>query len=842
MGQTGTGYRTRKRFALKRYFSLTSFVFTALIAGVLGWSYQYFALRDLQSVAEGHNIALTSAFSNALWQKFAPLVDGSAGAGADALRSRASEAGLPELVSRQMKGTDVVKVKVYSLTGMTVFSSDPKQTGEDKSTNTGFLAARAGRAASALTHRDTMDTSEGVGFDLDIISSYLPVVDAGAKVVGVIEIYSDVTEFVSLLRTTRNIVVGIVFGMLALLYGLLYWLVARAQTIIDRQATELEESLNEVRLANQELDRRVLERTQSLNESNENLLKGIEVRRAAEKQLKLAAEVFDNASEGILITDADERILVVNAAFTRVTGYLSDDAVGQTPRILASGRQDKGFYVAMWAELKSTGHWRGEIWNRRKNGEMFPQWLSITAVAEEFGAVSHYVGMLSDLSERKDAEEKIVRLAFYDSLTLLPNRRLLLDRLQQALAASSRSGRRGALLFIDLDNFKTFNDTLGHEQGDQLLMQVARRLNDCVRQEDTVGRLGGDEFVVVVEGLGDNPEEAAAQAETIGNKILAALGTPYRFADRDYACTPSIGINLFGEGSGSGEDLLKQSEIAMYQAKTSGRNAQRFFDPQMQAVVQARVALEDDMRQGLRQHQFLLYYQPQVKGDRLIGAEALVRWKHPQRGMVSPADFIPLAEETGLILPLGLWVLETACEQLSVWAKAGKTAHLTLAVNVSARQFRQEGFVNQVLAVLDRYQTDATKLKLELTESLLLDDVEDIIVKMSALKAKGVCFSLDDFGTGYSSLSYLKRLPLDQLKIDQSFVRDVLTDPNDAVIGRTIIALGQSLGLAVIAEGVETALQRDFLARSGCDSYQGYYFSRPLAIEAFDELMARQDG
>ena len=840
MGSTGTSERARKRFALKRYFSLTSFLCTALIAAVLGWSYQYLALRDLQTVAEGHNVALTSVFSNALWSKFSGLVHDSSGATPDALRLSAMEARLPELVAHHMKGSDVVKIKVYSLTGVTVFSSDPRQTGEDKSRNPGFLAARAGKAASALDHRGTMDTFEGTLNDLDVISTYLPVRDENMKVVGVIEIYSNVTEFVGLLRTTHRIVIGLVIGMLAFLYGLLYWLVARAQRIIDRQAGQLEESLNEVELANQELDRRVLERTQSLNESNENLLKEIEVRLAAEKQLKLAAEVFDNASEGIVITDSNQRILAINAAFTRVTGYTSDGAVGATPHILASGRQDKAFYVAMWAELKSTNQWQGEIWNRRKNGEVFPQWLSITSVGDEAGAVSHYVGMFSDLSQRKEAEEKIVRLAFYDPLTMLPNRRLLLDRLQQALAISARSGRSGALLFIDLDNFKTFNDTLGHEQGDQLLLQVAQRLTDCVRQKDTVARIGGDEFVVVVEGFGESPEEVASHAETVGNKILGALNTPYRFAERDYTITPSIGINLFGEGEGSGEDLLKQTELAMYQAKTSGRNALRFFDPEMQAVVRARVALEEDLREGLRQNQFLLYYQPQVTGDRLIGAEALVRWKHPQRGMVSPAEFIPLAEETGLILPLGLWVLLTACKQLSEWAKRPEAAHLTLAVNVSARQFRQPNFVEQVLAAIDDNAIDATKLKLELTESLLLDDVEDIILKMSMLKAKGVCFSLDDFGTGYSSLSYLKRLPLDQLKIDQSFVRDVLTDPNDAVIGRSIIALGQSLGLAVIAEGVETMQQRDFLADSGCASYQGYYFSRPLPIEGFDELMARQ--
>ncbi len=557
----------------------------------------------------------------------------------------------------------------------------------------------------------------------------------------------------------------------------------------------------------------------------------------AEVDLRVAATAFES-QEGMLVTDAENVILRINRAFTDITGYTAEEVVGRTPRMLRSGRHDTAFYAAMRETIQRTGSWQGEIWNRRKNGEVYPEWLSITAVKGSAGIITHYVGTLNDISLRKAAEEEIKYLAFYDFLTRLPNRRLLLDRLQQTLAVSARSGRMGALLFVDLDNFKDLNDTLGHSQGDLLLRQAAQRFTACVREGDTVARLGGDEFVVMLEDLSENPQEAATQAEIVGEKILAALNQPYPLAGREYHCTSSIGITLFSGHQESVEELLKQADLAMYQAKAAGRNSLRFFDPGMQAAVTARAALEDDLRQGVQKDQFLLYYQPQVDGEgRLTGAEALMRWEHPQRGLVSPAEFIPAAEESGLILPLGHWVLETAGTQLATWAARAEMAHLTLAVNISARQFRHPDFVDQVLAVLDRTGADPQKLKLELTESLLLDDVEDVIAKMTALKAHGVGFSLDDFGTGYSSLSYLKRLPLDQLKIDRSFVRDVLTDPNDAAIARTIVALGQSLGLSVIAEGVETEEQRDFLASHGCLAYQGYLFGRPLPPEVLEQLL-----
>jgi diguanylate cyclase (GGDEF)-like protein len=492
----------------------------------------------------------------------------------------------------------------------------------------------------------------------------------------------------------------------------------------------------------------------------------------------------------------------------------------------------------MWKSIKDHGVWSGEVWSRRKDGVCYPEQLTITTVCNANSIVTNYIGTIADITKSHAAAAEIHHLAFYDPLTGLPNIRLLRDRLKPALVSSYRSGRKGALLFIDLDNFKTLNDTLGHHMGDLLLQQVAQRLEFCVREGDTVARLGGDEFVVVLEDLSKQTLEAAAQTEVISNKILVTLNQPYQLATYYYNCTSSIGATLFNEHDQSADELLKQADIAMYQAKDAGRNAMRFFDQQMQISIDTRVAMEADLRLAITENQFELYYQPQVNHNRqIIGAEVLIRWQHPQNGFTSPADFIPLAEATGLILPIGAWVLETACIQLKSWESDFQAQHLLLAVNVSARQFHQVDFVEQVQLVILRSGINPERLKLELTESLVLDNIDDTIIKMNALREIGVRFSMDDFGTGYSSLSSLKKLPLNQLKIDQSFVRDIASDPDDVVIVQTIIAMAKSLGMAVIAEGVETEVQRAFLEQHECPLYQGYLFSRPIPIEQFETLL-----
>lgn len=450
-------------------------------------------------------------------------------------------------------------------------------------------------------------------------------------------------------------------------------------------------------------------------------------------------------------------------------------------------------------------------------------------------------GYTLDMTERKRAEEEIERLAFYDALTGLPNRRLLLNRLEHTIAMCLRKRQRGALLFIDLDNFKDLNDTQGHDIGDLLLTQVAQRLVAVVRNADTVARFGGDEFVVMLDGLSSELGTATMQAETVAEKLLRALNTPYALGTAPHYSTPSIGITLFGDERHSVDELLKRADLAMYQAKAAGRNTQRLFDPSMQAALLARSSLEADLRLGLERGELFAMYQPVVNHrGQVLGVEALARWRHPERGMISPADFIPLAEQTGLILPLGRHILRTACTQLVAWADDVQTAHLSVAVNVSARQFRQHGFVAEVLEILAETGANPQRLKIELTESMLLGDLEYTIARMEQLQHEGVSFALDDFGTGYSSLSYLKRLPLDQVKIDQSFVRDVLTDPNDAAIVRTILALAQSLDLVAVAEGVETTGQMGFLRLHGCEQFQGYLFGRPDSPQALQALLHSQ--
>ncbi len=497
----------------------------------------------------------------------------------------------------------------------------------------------------------------------------------------------------------------------------------------------------------------------------------------------------------------------------------------------------EGVSPAQWAEHRATVE-AHEVFHdfqmQRTRADGSLMWVSISGapIFDSKGVFVGYRGTGREISARKQAEADIERLAFFDSLTGLPNRRLLIDRLSQAVATSARRGSFGALLFIDLDNFKVLNDTRGHHMGDELLKQVGLRLTQCVRAIDTVARLGGDEFVVMLEEIGSNELDAAAQAEAVGKKVLLALNQHFDLDGQAHHSSPSIGVTLFFDMQQSVDVLLQRADLAMYQSKAAGRNTLRFFDPVMQAAASARAAMEIDLRLALEEKEFLLYYQPVVNEDsRITGVEALLRWRHPQRGMVPPIEFIPVAEQAGLIIPLGQWVLQAACAQLVAWNGSPTTRALTIAVNVSARQFRHPEFTPQLLELLRVSGANPYRLKLELTESMLLSDFEEVIVKMGELRSIGVNFALDDFGTGYSSLSYLKRLPLDQLKIDQSFVRDVLIDPNDAAIARTILSLARSLDLSVVAEGVETAGQRDFLLRCGCKAFQGYFFGRPVPVE-----------
>jgi len=569
------------------------------------------------------------------------------------------------------------------------------------------------------------------------------------------------------------------------------------------------------------------------------IIMDITTRKKVEIDLRQAVTVFENTSEGVIITDANERILRVNRALCAQVGYTEEELLlrEQTPRLFQSNRQSKAFYAEMWRDISKMGYWQGEIWNQRKQGELYPVLLSINAVKDAAGVVTEYVGILADLSRLKASEQQLDFLAHYDPLTRLPNRYLLLERLASAQAIARRDKRYGAVLLVDLDHFKRVNEARGHIVGDRLLQEVAARLTYSLRTEDTVAHLGGDEFVVLLANLASEPETAARLICGVAEKIHAAFDTPFIWSDGNFALSASIGVTLFPGDSETAGDILKQADTALHQAKEDGRNAVRFFETAMQAQVEARFTLEGELRRAIICDELRLYLQPQVDQDgQIVGAEALIRWQHPEKGLIPPLAFIPLAEETGLIVPMGAWVLNAACRYLARLVAVRRP--LRLSANVSPRQFRQPDFVNRVKEVLAATGADPTLLTLEVTEGLVIGDIEDTIAKMAELKALGINLSIDDFGTGYSSLAYLKRLPIDELKIDKSFVQDAPTDPSDAALVEVILAVAQRFSLAVVAEGLETVEQADFLKARNCVCYQGYLYGRPQPAEQWLQTFA----
>ena len=550
----------------------------------------------------------------------------------------------------------------------------------------------------------------------------------------------------------------------------------------------------------------------------------------------------EQSPESIIIADMDAHIVYVNEAFQRTTGYTRDEILGQNPRMLNTGLTPLSTYKDMWATLVSGQVWRGELHNTRKDGSTLLELATIAPIKTPDGRITHYVSVQEDITQRKQSEALLHRLAYYDALTALPNRALLHDRLAQAIRSSSRGDTYGMLMLLDIDRFQLVNDTQGHAAGDQLLRTVAKRLSAGVREDDTVARHGDDDFAILIENIGDTEAEALAHAEHVARKLQRALDAPYVLGDDDrvlHYSTLSFGVSLFHGKTISLGGVLQQAEVALYRAKQDGRNNIRFFNPAMQAVVDAHAHMEARLHEAIETAAFRLYFQPQVdRQGKLTGAEALIRWPVAGGKMVSPAEFIPLAEDTGQIVPIGLWVLRTACAQLALWQNQVETQHLTIAVNVSARQFHQPDFVVSVKQCVTVAGINPSRLKLELTESVILGDLNETVARMNQLRELGIHFALDDFGTGYSSLSCLKRLPFDQLKIDQSFIRDMASDESSEAIVLAILSMSHALDLEVIAEGVETATQREFLRLHGCERYQGYLFGKPLPIEDWADFLA----
>lgn len=563
-------------------------------------------------------------------------------------------------------------------------------------------------------------------------------------------------------------------------------------------------------------------------------------RERAEAELRIAAMAFET-QDGIVVTDAAARIIRVNRALCTRMGREAQALVGRSPAALHSGRHDRAFYEQMWAALRTSGYWQGEIWNARGDGQVHADWLTISAVRCPEGTVTHYVGIYSDLARNREAEAAIHRLAYFDALTRLPNRRLLLDRITHALASAHRHGQHGALLFLDLDGFKQLNDTLGHEVGDKLLVATAQRLRDNVRASDTVARLGGDEFVVMLEELAGDGPSAARQARRVGEKIRSALAQPYPLQGQEVRSGASIGVAIFDGQEQSPDALLRHADLAMYRAKSGGRNRLSFFDPQMQAALAERGAREAALRLAIARDELRLAFQPQIDGrGRVVGGEALLRWTDAEGRSVAPAEFISIAEETGLIDAIGAWVLERACQQIDAWSRRALTRHLRVAVNVSSRQFLGAGFVAQVRAALAHAGADPGKLRIELTEGTAVRDIPLAAEKMRTLDAIGVACSLDDFGTGSASLAHLARLHPRELKIDRSLVMRLPDQALETLLVQAIVKMGHSLGLEVVAEGVETAAQRELLHKLGCRIFQGHLFARPMAPDEFERFLCRR--
>lgn len=657
-------------------------------------------------------------------------------------------------------------------------------------------------------------------------SGAIPIEDVTGRKVGNLAILSDTTQSAKEMHATVRSL-GLFFLVLGGTLIASFYLITR----------RVGHHLDEVHLGsiNQGLEREALQARHiaELENERDKLRYAQNELQESAKKLRLAGKVFENSTEGIMITDTKGYILQVNRAFTTITGYSETEALGQTPRLLRSDRHDAAFYQAMWASLIEFGYWQGEIWNRRKNAEVFPEWLSMIAIRDEQGETLNYLGVFADLTDKKLAEARAHHLAYYDPLTELPNRLLLEERLTQSLASARSDNRLVALLYLDLDRFKAINDTLGHPFGDKLLQAVAERLAGHIRDSDTIARFSGDEFTIELSDVG-----SPHNAELVARKALNALAEPFNLEQQEVFITASIGIALSPLDADNMDELIQYADTAMSHAKAQGGNSFHFYSADMNLLASQRLTMETQLRKAIAREEFVLYYQPQLclHSDRIIGMEALIRWQHPERGLVPPLEFIPLLEETGLIVPVGEWVLRTACAQNSAWLADGLPP-MRVAVNLSARQFRQSNLITEINRALHDAGLAPEHLELEITESILIQDLQTTISTLNQLHTLGIQISIDDFGTGYSSLSYLKRLPISKIKIDRSFIRDICTDTDDGAIANAVISLGHSLKMKVIAEGVETLEQLEHLRAQGCDKIQGYYFSRPLPAEAFAQLV-----
>ncbi|ROR34508.1 bifunctional diguanylate cyclase/phosphodiesterase [Inmirania thermothiophila] len=802
---------TRLGFLLTRRFALFALAAALAVGAGLAALYRFYVVEALVLQERRHAESLARSLVSVLHHHYDGLLDASAAMTAVELARHPLQEDLRELLEAAGGGR-VVRAKLYDGQGRTVFSTRPYEVGEDQARNPGVRSALGGQVHWAIERRGHFNVHDRVVEQQDLLETYVPVAerDDGGRVHGVVELYTDIGPlFAQVRRVQWALAAGTALALLLLWAGITWYVrrgaLALAARLVRRE-TRLAEA--EARIAGLEAD---------LAAAREEARRAEGERRRALRELEYARIAFEKTSEGIVVTDRTGAILAVNPAFTRLTGYAPEEVIGENTRILSSGRHEPAFYEAMWRELAEQGQWQGEIWNRRKSGEFYPEWLNITAVREADGEITGYIGIFSDLSRVKAAEEQAAYLAQHDPLTGLPNRALLRDRIQQALAHARRAGERLALLFVDLDRFKDINDTLGHAAGDLVLKAVARRFARCIRADDTLARHAGDTFAVLARGI-DQADDAARLAQC----LLDALAEPVTVEGRQLFLRASIGIAVAPEDAEDPDSLLQHADAAMYEAASAGGGRYHFFAIALEEQARRRLDLEGALRKALERGELLLHYQPQVdlSDGAIVGAEALVRWRHPERGLIPPGEFIPVAEESGLVVPLGEWVLREACRQAYRWRVEGLPP-VRVAVNLSARQFAAGDLAELVERILDETGMEPHYLELELTESALMADTDRAARTLGALRELGVHVAVDDFGTGYSSMAYLRRFPLSALKIDQAFVRGLPGSEEDAAIVGATAALARALGLRTVAEGVATKAQWLKLLQLRVDEIQG---------------------
>ena len=809
-----------------QFFAITTILGLLIVVTAIGFFNRHNADRQIMEMGEENNISLTRSLANALWTDVEKLVNNVPDTEPQNIAPNAFTDQFLERVAHQVKDLSIVKVKVYDLQGNTVFSSQASQIGQRQGDNIGVLSALAGKVETEITHRETFPSFDGVIENRSLISSYIPLRHhQDGKIFGVFELYRDVTPLLEKSQRDQWYVTSILGAILSPIVLLLLVVVWRMDGNIQAHERSRRRYVKQIETDKITLEKRIVERTQALVDLNEELQIEVQVRREAEEELCLAGSVYANTVEGIVVTDSKGIIQSVNPAFSAVTGYSSAEAVGENMSLLKSGRHNHEFYDKMWGELQSEGRWSGEIWNRRKNGELYPERSSISAIRDGNGNIHRFVKIMSDVADIKKSEQQLQFLVHHDPLTGLPNRLLLLDRIQRAFSYASRFEQMVGVLSIGIDRFKMVNDTAGRQIGDLLLKSVAIRLAGCLREEDSIARTGGDEFVILATGLLE-----VNKAAKVCNKIFEATKEPFMVGDKPFYLTVSIGVSVFPFDKGEYEEYLYFAEKAMRRAKEKGGGQFEFYTGEMGAVSVKRLAMESGLRRALEREELFLMYQPQidVASGRLLSVEALIRWKNDELGLVSPANFIPVAEESNLIVSIGEWVLRTACQQAVSWQEEGY-APIRIAVNLSARQFMDRNLINIVKQALHDTGLDPKYLELELTEGMFMKDIDETIELLNVFKSMGLQISIDDFGTGYSSLSYLKRFPIHTLKIDRAFIRDITEDPDDAAITRTIISMAKNLNLQVVAEGVAAPDQLEYLRELGCDLVQGFLFSPPVS-------------